>query len=57
MQGGGADDITTTLGGKATFSGDVIQNAVGDGIFLGQNSTVMAQPITIPGDYGRRRGS
>lgn len=52
VQGGGSDDIDFYLGSKATFSGDVIQNAVGDGIFLGQNSTVMAEPITIQGITG-----
>jgi hypothetical protein len=52
VQGGGSDDIDFYLGSKATFNGDVIQNAVGDGIFLGQNSTVMAEPITIQGIAG-----
>jgi Right handed beta helix region len=52
VQGGDSDDIDFYLGSKATFNGDVIQNAVGDGIFLGQNSTVMADPITIQGIAG-----
>jgi Right handed beta helix region len=47
VQGGGADDVDFYLGSRATFNGDVIQNATGDGIFLGQNSTVSALNITI----------
>jgi Right handed beta helix region len=52
VQGGGFDDIDFYLGSKATFNGDVIQNATGDGIFLGQNSTVSAVNVTIQGIVG-----